>query len=92
MSGGPLNGSYQILQLHLHWGSDDTKGSEHTLDGQEFPLELHIVHTKNGEEDPLNTPKGLAVTGFFFEIDVSVILGLQMKKRRRRWVFLKLSQ
>ena len=20
MSGGPLNGSYQMLQLHFHWG------------------------------------------------------------------------
>jgi carbonic anhydrase len=30
---------------------------------------LHIVHTKEGEADPLNTDKGLAVTGFMFEID-----------------------
>ena len=35
LSGGNLNGSYQILQLHFHWGSDDTKGSEHTLNGKE---------------------------------------------------------
>ena len=33
LSGGPLDGDYQILQLHFHWGSDDTKGSEHTLNG-----------------------------------------------------------
>jgi len=29
---------------------------------------MHIVHTRNGFSDPLNTPRGLAVTGFFFEI------------------------
>ena len=34
LTGGPLTEAYQILQLHFHWGSDDTKGSEHTLDGK----------------------------------------------------------
>ena len=38
LSGGPLEGDYQILQLHFHWGSDDTKGSEHTLDGQRYEI------------------------------------------------------
>jgi len=69
LRGGPLGGDYQMLQLHFHWGADDTKGSEHTLDGERFPLELHIVHTKVGEPDFLNVPDGLAVTGFFFEVD-----------------------
>jgi len=69
LSGGHLGGDdYQILQLHFHWGADDTKGSEHTLDGKMFPLELHIVHKKVGEENFLSVPGGLAVTGFFFEI------------------------
>jgi len=69
LSGGPLTGDYQILQLHFHWGADDTKGSEHTLDGKMFPLEMHIVHKKVGEENFLSVKGGLAVTGFFFEID-----------------------
>ena len=34
-----------------------------------FPLELHVVHHLKDETDFLNTPKGLAVTGFFFEVD-----------------------
>ena len=68
LSGGPLDGDYNILQFHFHWGSTNYQGSEHTVNGQEYPLELHIVHTKDGEDDPLNTPKGLAVTGFFFQL------------------------
>ena len=36
LSGGHLEGEYQILQLHFHWGSDDTIGSEHTLDGKRW--------------------------------------------------------
>lgn len=69
LTGGPLTGEYQILQLHFHWGSDDTKGSEHTLDGESFPMEMHIVHKKVGEPDFLSVEGGLAVTGFFFEVD-----------------------
>ena len=34
--GGPFgNEQYQFLQLHFHWGSDDTKGSEHTIKGKQ---------------------------------------------------------
>jgi len=71
LSGGNLDGSYQILQLHFHWGVDDTVGSEHTLNGQSYPIELHIVHVKQGLEEgvsPLEVSNGLAVTGFFFEV------------------------
>ena len=40
LRGGPLSGEYQMLQLHFHWGGDDTRGSEHTIDGKEYPLEV----------------------------------------------------
>jgi len=70
LTGGPLaDAQYQILQLHFHWGFNDTQGSEHTLDGQSFPMELHIVHKKVGEDHFLEVVGGLAVTGFFFEIN-----------------------
>ena len=67
LSGGPLDGTYTILQMHLHWKS------EHqfcVLKPEAFcentNLEAHFVFTKDGVEDPLNTPKGLAVLGFLF--------------------------
>ena len=34
ISGGPLNGSYILHSFHLHWGSQNDQGSEHTLDGE----------------------------------------------------------
>merc|ERR1712180_508934 len=40
----PEGEKFQFLQLHWHWGSDSSKGSEHTMDGKEYPLELHLVH------------------------------------------------
>jgi len=62
ISGGPLDQTYDVAQLHFHWGSSDVRGSEHLLNGKSFPLEMHIVHT-NGDD--------IAVTGFFFDIDKS---------------------
>ncbi len=49
----PLN----LINLHFHWGVK--KGSEHTIDGKSYGLELHIVN-KNKFGD-------VAVLGFFFE-------------------------
>jgi len=62
--------SYQMLQLHFHWGADNSRGSEHTINGVEFPMEMHIVHKKVGltVEEALGTSDGLAVVGQMFEI------------------------
>jgi len=34
ISGGGLPGTYNLHSFHLHWGSVDTQGSEHTIDGK----------------------------------------------------------
>ena len=44
ISGGGLGGTYKFAQLHFHWGDTSQKGSEHTLNGKAFPLEVHLVH------------------------------------------------
>lgn len=31
---------YWALQLHLHWGTSDHPGSEHTVNGHRFPAEV----------------------------------------------------
>ncbi|XP_072033453.1 carbonic anhydrase 1-like [Amphiura filiformis] len=70
--GGGLPSEYQALQFHLHWGSDSSKGSEHTYDGQARPAELHIVHYDYVNfpiiPDAIKAPQGLAVLGFFIEV------------------------
>ena len=63
----------EIPLLSLFMCQEDSRGSEHTLDGSPFPLELHIVHKRTdlGTADiALQTHHGLAVAGFFFEIGV----------------------
>ena len=39
-------GKYILQQFHFHWGRDDTEGSEHTVDGDQFSAEIHFVHLK----------------------------------------------
>jgi len=76
MMGGrlPAGDVYEFLQLHWHWGSVSTQGSEHTIDGKEYPMELHLVHwnRKYGDVGTAVTKSdGLAVLGFFYEVSSS---------------------
>ncbi|XP_068441256.1 carbonic anhydrase 4b [Clinocottus analis] len=71
---GNLNGAYKAVQLHLHWGKDGGPGSEHTIDGEQFPMEMHLVHIKE-EYDSIaqagKDPTGVAVLGFFIQKSMS---------------------
>jgi len=63
--------NYELLQIHYHWDASDALGSEHTVDGKAYPLEVHFVHgnTKyksNGQY--LTNADGLLVIGVFYEI------------------------
>ncbi|XP_055906249.1 putative carbonic anhydrase 3 [Eupeodes corollae] len=70
ITGGGLDGVYQVEGVHFHWGSPQTKGSEHALGGQKYDLEMHIVcknikfaSVAEAREDPF----GLAVMGVLFK-------------------------
>ncbi|XP_073429500.1 carbonic anhydrase 4 [Dendrobates tinctorius] len=71
ISGGGLSGTYIASQLHFHWGSKGKPGSEHSLNGNKYPIELHIVHAKKearSEPSGGSTTSGAnAVLGFFFK-------------------------
>lgn len=43
ISGGNFIGTYRVASVHFHWGSNDSIGSEQTIDGQQFPIEMHFV-------------------------------------------------
>nr|XP_023664052.1 carbonic anhydrase 15-like isoform X1 [Paramormyrops kingsleyae] len=81
VSGGGLPGSYQAQQLHFHWGSSSTNGSEHTVNGRRYPMEvttllvpytqMHIVTMKTTDQNltsALNDTSGLAVLGVFIDV------------------------
>nr|WLG17491.1 alpha-carbonic anhydrase [Haliotis discus hannai] len=80
VSGGGLTGDYNTAQLHFHWGKTDAVGSEHTVGGKRFPMEMHIVNYKStysGISDAAGHTDGLAVLGFFFEIGDTSHPGIQ---------------
>jgi len=68
---GGLSGEYIFAQFHFHWGSDSSAGSEHTINGVRYPMEMHMVHYKAEYGDIKNAigkSDGLAVLGIMFEI------------------------
>lgn len=38
--GGGLRDVYKFHSFHFHWGRTSAEGSEHTVDGKSFPLEV----------------------------------------------------
>ena len=36
ITGGGMGGIYQFAQIHLHWGNDSTKGSEHLINSKRY--------------------------------------------------------
>ncbi|ESO10154.1 hypothetical protein HELRODRAFT_73133, partial [Helobdella robusta] len=43
LTGGPLSYQYRVVEVFIHFGSHETVGSEHTIDGIFFPAEIQIV-------------------------------------------------
>ncbi|XP_018019224.1 carbonic anhydrase 2 [Hyalella azteca] len=71
VSGGNLGATYTFVQYHIHWGADDLRGSEHTINHVRYPMELHLVHHKNEYGNltaALEHPDGVAVLGLLFVI------------------------
>jgi hypothetical protein len=40
ITGGPLTYSYQVEEIHIHYGTREGIGSEHTINGYAFPAEV----------------------------------------------------
>lgn len=67
---GGLPHIYQAAQLHFHWGSESSPGSEHTINGRRFQGEIHVVHYNteySSIEEAINQSGGLAVLAAFIE-------------------------
>ena len=40
LAGASLSGEYKLQHFNFHWGSSDNVGSEHTVAGRHYPLEV----------------------------------------------------
>ncbi|KAM9307866.1 carbonic anhydrase 2-like [Gastrophryne carolinensis] len=71
LKGGALEGTYRLKQFHIHWGSCEGHGSEHTVDGVKYEAELHLVHwnTKYGSfDEAVKHCDGLALLAVFLKV------------------------
>lgn len=70
--GGTLaDETYVLDHFHFHWGRRNAYGSEHLLNGQSFPLEMHVVWYNKIFGNMNNAQSkvgGLSVAAFFFEL------------------------
>ncbi|XP_047001320.1 carbonic anhydrase 4-like [Schistocerca americana] len=89
LTGGPLLGRYVFSQLHFHWGQQDTEGSEHTLQGDSFPLEMHMVLFKSRyltQEAALKEMDGVVEVAYFFQLEaLRSVYGLDGNPLLRNW-------
>ncbi|XP_019366655.1 PREDICTED: carbonic anhydrase 4 [Gavialis gangeticus] len=72
---GSLKSKYTATQFHFHWGSHgnwgSSPGSEHSIDGERYAMELHIVHRRediSSDAEAVKHKDGLAVLGFFIKV------------------------
>ncbi|KAF0302382.1 putative carbonic anhydrase 5 [Amphibalanus amphitrite] len=42
ISGGRLPGTFVFEIFDMHWGANNSYGSEHTINGYRYPAELHL--------------------------------------------------
>ncbi|KAL8564433.1 hypothetical protein ACOMHN_057455 [Nucella lapillus] len=71
LRGGGLPSTYTLAQFHFHWGSRNSRGSEHTLDGRAAPMEMHLVHYRDSYgslKAAADKKDGLAVLSFLFNV------------------------
>jgi carbonic anhydrase len=49
---GSFGAKYDLHQVHFHWGGNDFEGSEHRINGRQYPLEVHVqlCHCESGFE------------------------------------------
>lgn len=66
LSGGGLEEEYVFDQMHFHWGS------EHTINGRRYALELHMVHhdRRYTLREALSVKNGIAVLGVLFHVSL----------------------
>ena len=75
LSGGPLGEvEYEFYSMVFHWGPCDAEGSEHTLDGARFAMELQMIHVRKGFLRPLDVvdsgiKEGIVIISYFFQVN-----------------------
>lgn len=76
ITGGSLDGKYVFSQIHFHWGKSATEGSEHTIDNNQMPLEMHAIHFKASylnQAEALRHSDGVICVAYLFQVYTCII-------------------
>ncbi|XP_010159384.1 PREDICTED: carbonic anhydrase-related protein 10 [Eurypyga helias] len=75
ISGGPMTYSHRLEEIRLHFGSEDSQGSEHLLNGQAFSGEVQLIHYNHelytNVTEAAKSPNGLVVVSIFMKVSES---------------------
>ena len=74
---------YRLQQVQFHWGLSQKEGSEHTIDGNRFPMELQLVHLRTdfaelNDTATLESENPWAVIGILFHVGNEASMELQV--------------
>uniref|UniRef100_A0A1B0G191 Alpha-carbonic anhydrase domain-containing protein n=1 Tax=Glossina morsitans morsitans TaxID=37546 RepID=A0A1B0G191_GLOMM len=78
-SGAKLPGEFEVESIHFHWGDKNNRGAEHVVNDIRYTMEMHIVHRNrkySNLTEALGYTDGVAVMGFFYNLDEDEGLGL----------------
>ena len=67
-------GTYNLLQFHLHWGEGQRDGSEHLVNGTQYAAEIHFVHCSTTASSTAGN--ALTVVGVFAVADSAAPAGI----------------
>ncbi|XP_067949818.1 carbonic anhydrase-related protein 10-like [Watersipora subatra] len=80
LSDGPLGYSYTVYKIVIHFGSKDTQGSEHRIEGKAFPAEVQIVAYNNdlypNSTSAADAHAGLAILSLMIGLNESSMTNL----------------
>uniref|UniRef100_H3CKP7 Carbonic anhydrase Xa n=1 Tax=Tetraodon nigroviridis TaxID=99883 RepID=H3CKP7_TETNG len=81
ISGGPLTYSHRLEEIRLHFGSEDSQGSEHLLNGQAFSGEVQLIHYNHelytNYTEAAKSPKGVKARKLFCQQFQTCMLQLE---------------
>ncbi|CAF1077168.1 unnamed protein product [Adineta ricciae] len=74
--GGDLNGSFDFVSFHLHWGENYRSGSEHQVNGNKYAGEIHFIYMNPKTHQ-------VAVLGIFMESVRNLTINETVEKTAR---------
>ncbi|NXQ81861.1 CAH8 protein, partial [Nyctibius grandis] len=72
--GGPLprGHEFELHDVRFHWGRENQRGSEHTVNFKAFPMELHLMHWNStlysSVDEAVGKKHGIAIIALFVQV------------------------